>query len=235
MDERTFTYSKEALSELLNSPLDLVGAFTTDSISDVLYQGNSEIMARFIHAAPVEGPLGEKHALYVGRVPDIGAVIPSRSRHKTEAELLLATMMTEEASLIARYGEEGEDWDYSDGLDVSIYGTPSTIVTGNYIWNTPQNKHLNGIGVMVVPEKYLRGVTWNGVNSDAEYIDARAQMSYSAFLPEQISEDRYDSRLSAYMDSEITAFVTGEKDTLNDGEWEEFTKALKRYSAKQGK
>ncbi len=228
LDERTFSYSKEALSELLNSPLDLVGAFTTDSISDVLYQGNSEIMAKFMHVAPLAGPSGVKNALYVGRMPDIGAVVLSRSRHRSEAELLLETMMTKEASLIARYGEEGVDWDYSEGLDVSIYGTPSTIVTRNYIWNTPQNKHLNGIGVMVVPEKYLRGVTWNGVNSDAEYIDARAQMSYSAFLPGQTSADRYDSKLSAYMDTAVTAFVIGEKDITDDGEWKDYTERVRK-------
>lgn len=178
------TDSLQAYTELINSPADLIGAFTTDSLSNVIYQGNPEIMAKFMHVAPLAGPEGERNAMYVERTFEVGAIICANSEHIEAAKKLLDLMMTKEASLIARYGEEGVDWEYSDGTDVSIYGTPSTIVTKNYIWNTPQNKHLNGIGPMDVPTEYLKGVTWNGVNSDAEYIDARAQMSYAAFLPE---------------------------------------------------
>ncbi|MCR5670222.1 MAG: hypothetical protein K6G10_04390, partial [Butyrivibrio sp.] len=178
-------YSMEEYTELINSPLDIVGAFTADSLSKVIYQGNPEIMAGFMHVAPIAGPKGVRNALYVERKPKAGAIICSASGNKDKAKLLLDTMMTPEASLIARYGEEGVDWDYSDGTDVSIYGTPSTIVTRNYIWNTPQNKHLNGIGPMDVPLEYMKGVTWNGINSDSEYIDARAQMSYAAYLPKE--------------------------------------------------
>ncbi len=182
-EDEQYTYA--AFTELVNSPDDMVGAFTCGSLSEVIYQGNPEILARFMHVAPLMGPDGVRNALYVDYKPEVGAVICRDSAHKEEAEKLLDIMLTKEASLIARYGEEGVDWEYSDGTDVSIYGMPSTIVTRNYIWNTPQNKHLNGIGPMNVPVEYLKGVTWNGVNSDFEYIDARAQMSYAAFLPER--------------------------------------------------
>ncbi len=181
-EEEQYTYA--AFTELVNSPDDMVGAFTCGSLSKVIYQGNPEILARFMHVAPLMGPEGARNALYLDLKPEVGAVICKDSAHKEDAKRLLDIMLTKEASLIARYGEEGVDWEYSDGTDVSIYGTPSTIVTRNYIWNTPQNKHLNGIGPMDVPVEYLKGVTWNGVNSDFEYIDARAQMSYAAFLPE---------------------------------------------------
>ncbi len=176
-------YSLSEYTELINSPEDLVGAFTADSLSHVIYQGNPEIMARFMHVAPLSGPAGVRNALFTEQTAEIGAIICAGSEHKTEAERLLDMMLTPEASLIARYGEEGVDWDYSEGTDVSIYGTQSTIVTHNYIWNTPQNKHLSGIGPMNVPMEYLKGVTWNGINSDFEYTDARAQMSYAPFLP----------------------------------------------------
>lgn len=172
-----------AFTELINSPADMVGAFTSDSVSKVFYQGNPEIMAKYMHVAPLKGPKGVSNALFVARTPQVGAIICAGSKHKDEAVRLLDMMMTPEGSLIARYGQQGVDWDYSDGTDVSIYGTSSTISTRNYIWNTPQNKHLNGIGPMDVPIEYLKGVTWNGINSDSEYIDARAQMSYAAYLP----------------------------------------------------
>ena len=226
IDENLFTGTLSRLSEFVNSPADLVGAFTTDSISDVIYQGNPEIMAKFIHVVPLAGPEGVRNALRVEKEPAVGAIITGHSTKKMEAELLLDTMMSTEGSLIARFGEEGVDWDYSEGLDVSIYGGVSTIVTKNYIWNTPQNKHLNGIGPMDVPKEYLEGVTWNGVNSDTEYIDARAKMSYREFLPKETSDRKADAETAAVIDGYIRDFITGVRDINSDEEWKEFVDVL---------
>ncbi len=215
------------LREYVNSPLDIVGAFTTRSISDVVYKNNPEIMARYVHVLPLMGPLGEQNAVSVRNEPRAGAIITGRSAHKEEAAKLLKTMLSEEASLIARFGEQGVDWDFSDGSDVSVYSEPATIVTYSYIWNTFQNKHLNGIGPMNVPEKYLRGVIWNGVNSDAEYIDGRAYAGYSAYLPETGERKDNDATYNdPYFDEAIAAFITGEKDIESDEEWEKFTDHL---------
>lgn len=229
LEQNVFDRKLHQLTELINSPQDLVGAFTTYSISDVIYSGNPEIMAKYMHVAPLLGPSGERHAVRAKDEDAIGAIITQRSRHKQEAKLLLDTMLTEEASLIARYGEPGVDWDYSDGQDVSIFGGVSTIVTRKYIWNTPQNKHLNGIGPMDVPEKYIRGVTWNGMNSDAEYIDARAQMSYQEFLMPQNSGQEYDAGRAAYIDEYVRAFITGRKKIERDEVWKEYLDGLSLY------
>ncbi len=199
IDEDSFAYSLTEVRELVNSPANLVGVFATDSISDVIYQGNPEIMARYMHVAPLKGKL--RTVLKADGRPQIGAIINARSNQLERARKLLETMLTMEASLIARFGEEGVDWDYSDGRDVSIYGSVSTIATHNYIWNTSQNKHLNGIGPIHVPEEYLEGVTWNGVNSDTEYIDARARMTYREF-------------------------VTDDTDNGSDKEWEDYLRSF---------
>ena len=199
IDEDSFAYSLTEVRELVNSPANMVGVFATDSISDVIYQGNPEIMARYMHVAPLKGKL--RTVLKADGRPQIGAIINARSNQLERAGKLLETMLTMEASLIARFGEEGVDWDYSDGRDVSIYGSVSTIATHNYIWNTSQNKHLNGIGPIHVPEEYLEGVTWNGVNSDTEYIDARARMTYREF-------------------------VTDDTDNGSDKEWEDYLRSL---------
>ena len=220
-DERALSLAQ--LSELVNSP---VGAFTTDSISHVIYQGNPEIMARYMHVAPLLGPHGVRYALYAESKAAVGAIIPARSARRDDAERLLDTMLTPEASLIARYGEQGVDWELSDGSDVSIYGGVSTIVTKNYIWNTPQNKHLNGIGPMLVSEEYLTGVTWNGVNSDAEYIDARARSSCRAYFPAIDALSARDEELSAYVDGYVRDFVTLARDVESDAEWNGYLNGL---------
>ncbi|MBQ7564976.1 MAG: hypothetical protein IJT16_13435 [Lachnospiraceae bacterium] len=229
MDPRTYQYSVKELSELVNSPVGLIGTFTTDTISDVIYQANPEIMARYMHVPPLMGPDGRQYAYYAEDTASVGAIITGRSNRKEAAANLLSLMESEEASLIARFGEEGVDWERSRGADVSIYGGVSTVVTKNYLWNTSQNKHLNGIGPMNVPEKYLKGVTWNGINSDAEYIDGRAQSAYREYLPREIPSQEKNVPLSDCMDAWIRDFVTGKKDIRSDEEWEKYTKELARY------
>ena len=230
IDNRFTSCSKAELCELVNSPVSLVGAFTASSIGDVIYQGNPEIMAKYVHVPPLTGPDGTAYAIYSDNDSKVGAVILSRSEKKESARLLLDTMMTEEASLIARFGEPGVDWDYSEGKDVSIYRTPSTIITKNYIRDTFQNKNLNGIGPMRVPEEFLYGVTWNGLNSDTEYVDARAQMAYVEYLPEpgDVSHER-NEELSGYLDGWLMDFVTGEKDVSDDETWEEYVTGAEGY------
>ena len=188
-----------------------------------LYSGNPEIMAKYVHVPPLKGSYKTATAMLSENRTKVGAIILSRSKKKEEAKLLLDTMMTEEASLIARFGEPGVDWEYSDGKDISIYMTPSTIITRNYIVDVVQNKNLNGIGPMRVPEKYIYGVTWNGLNSDYEYVDARAQMAYMEYLvqPGDAPRERNEN-LSAYLDGYMTDFVSGKKDITNDRIWDEY-------------
>ena len=214
------------LRELCNSEADIVGAFTANSISDVVYRGNPEVLARYIHVPPLKGPGGEENALYTDPSPKVGAIITGRSAKKDQAAKLLDLMITPEASLVARYGEQGVDWDYSDGSDVSVYGGVSTITTINYLWDQPQNKHINGIGPMDVPKEYLEGVTWNGLNSDFEYINGRAYMSYEDRLPKVNNVHPYDKDLSEYTDSALEDFVRGKRDIWSDEEWKRYLDGL---------
>ena len=217
------------LCEMVNRPVPVVGAFTSSSIGEVIYSGNPEVMARYVHVPPLKGPDGTAAAMLPENKTKIGAVILSRSEKKEEAQRLLDTMMTEEASLIARFGEPGVDWDYSDGKDISIYMIPSTIITRNYIRDVVQNKNLNGVGPMAVPEKYIYGVTWNGVNSDSEYVDARAQMAYMDYFVEaEGSLPERNEELSEYLDGYMIMFVTGEKDITDDRVWNEYVLGAER-------
>ncbi len=211
-DDRSFYYTHNQLCEIVNSSENLVGAFCSSSIGEVIYQGNPEVMAKYICVLPLSGPEGVENALFVKTAPKYGAVIMQGTENEAYAEILLEKMLLPEASLIARYGEENVDWEYSSGFDVSLYGHPATITTKNYIWNTPQNKHLNGIGPINVPEEYLIGVTWNGINSDLEYIDARAELSYLAYKKESLSNYGYDADIMNAVEENVKKIIRGEQE-----------------------
>jgi len=63
------------LSEIVNNSDNLIGAFTSDSIGEVIYQGNPEIMAKYIRVLPMEGTEGVGNALYVKQEGSVGAII----------------------------------------------------------------------------------------------------------------------------------------------------------------
>ncbi|MBP7177041.1 MAG: hypothetical protein KBA53_12610 [Thermoclostridium sp.] len=229
LDERSFTYTRNQLIQLSNSPEMVVGGFTSASIAQVLYQNNPEIMASFIHIPPLLGENGQQNALWVDNKPSCGAVILANSPKAEEAFHVLDTMLSEEASLIAEYGEPGVDWEYADGTSISLYGLPATLITKKYIRQTLQNKHFAGLGPLYLSESCIDGVTWNGVNSDTRYIDTRASMSYEAFYPDRrifISDEpsvrKIRSALDEYTDRSIVEFITGILDVANNSQWQAF-------------
>lgn len=235
-----FDFTEKQIRELVNSPQDMVGAFTSQSISDVVYQNCPEVLARYIQVPPLEGPTGEKNAVWVNYEPRIGGYIPANSPHKEEAFAIMDMMLSEEASLISEYGEEGVDWMFSDKGDLSTYGSQAIITTINYLKDTVQNKHFAEIGPQVVKAEYKNGVTWTGNNSLVEYIDARAVKSYEKYynVPSdsvlmKLSGEEANAymKYSSYTEFMILQFIVGNLDIASDKVWtqyiEEFQKQIK--------
>lgn len=187
MTEESFVLNKKQVQEMVNSPENIVGAFTSQSIADIVYANSPDVIARYIHVPPLLGENGQQNAIYLEPEPKMGGIIPSNSVHKEEAFALMDLMLSKEASLIAEYGQEGVDWRFSDNRDLSVYNTKAEITTVNYLSDKVQNHNFNGAGPHIVSDKYLNGVTWNGNSSDVEYIDIRAVMSYSPYYRENLS------------------------------------------------
>ncbi|MCL2056738.1 MAG: hypothetical protein FWH02_05920, partial [Oscillospiraceae bacterium] len=161
-------------------------------------------------------------------------VITSASKHPEEVFKLFDLMLSEEASLMGRYGEHGVDWDFAGEGDVSIYGTPATIQIINQLWNTPQNKHLAQIIPYVSRPKFSGGVTWDGNTTDGEYMNAQSALLYADFEPEQyIGELIYTpdeeariqgirTSIEEYVTRSIIAFITGTRDIHDDADWQRY-------------
>ncbi len=230
-----FSYSQKQIMELVNDPEDLVGAFTSKSISDVIYPNCSDILAKFIQVAPLAGPDGEKNAVWVNLEPKIGGYIPANSRHPEEAYKIMDTMLSKEASLIAAFGEEGKDWKYSDSGELSTYGSLAKITTINYLSDSLQNKNFAGTGPLMLDDMYANSVTWNGDCSLVEYIDARAIRTYETYYGKSeaylgLFPDNaalYET-INKTTDDWILRFITGESNSRDKDTWQQYKSTIEK-------
>lgn len=182
-------YSPRQVRELINSPQDLVGAFTSKSIEEIVYPNCEDVLARYIQVPPLKGPKGEQNAIELETEAYIGGFIPANSSHKEEAFEIMDLMLSLEGSLISSFGEEDVDWRSAQNGELSGYGSKAKITTLNYLSGKIQNKSFAGIGPMYLPEAYSDAVAWNGDNSFVEYFDARAIRIYEQFYRANTSLD----------------------------------------------
>ena len=236
-----FFYTSKQIKELVNDPEDLVGAFTSKSIADVIYPNCPDILAKFIQVPPLLGPEGEQNAVWVNYEPKIGGYIPANSRHPEEALRIMNTMLSQEASLISEFGEEDIDWKYSDSGDLSTYGSKARITTINYLNDSVQNKNYAGAGPQVLDASLANGVTWNGNHSLVEYVDARAVRVYENYY--RISEDMYRTlsirdddekyiEIRTYTDGMVLRFITGDNNISDDKIWQQYLTQYKKLEEK---
>ena len=224
-------YSRRQLRELVNAQGDYVGAFTSQSVADVIYPNCPDILARYIQVPPLIGTDGERNAVYCDCEPSIGGFIPAGSAYAKEAFEIMDLMLSKEASFIASFGEEGVDWKFSHNGDLSTYGSKAVITTLQYLKDSVQNKNYVGAGPFVLSGEYANGVTWNGDNSLVEYLDARAVRSYENYYYERKDvfqgvewkkeiSDRMDGTMD--VDTEIRQFIFGIDDIFSDEVWNDF-------------
>lgn len=174
--------SMQEMREIVNSPNDFVGAFASSSISNVIYVDNPEVMDRFIQLPPISAEDG-KQGFAVVREPrcEVGGFIPANARHKFEAAYIMDLMLSTEAGLVAKYGEEEVDWHLSTEGEFTPFGMSAVISTENYLDGVVQNKNYALAGPFALEPEYLDYVTWNGEHSFAEYTDICAVNIYEKY------------------------------------------------------
>ena len=227
----SFSQDNQQFNQMANDSLDILGAFLSPGITLTVLQNSPEVLARYAGIAPLSGPEGVRLTTVFSPIARANGMITKAAKHPQELFLLFDLMLSEEASLMGRYGEWGVDWDFAGPAEVSIYGTPATVHIINQIWNTPQNKHLAQIVPYVSRPKYSGGVTWDGNTTDGEYINAQAAMLHGDFEPDEylailIFSPDEEARIApiragieAYVDKALADFITGGRDIYDDGDW----------------
>ena len=235
----SFTQDNQQMNQMASDARNILGAFMSPGITLTVPQNSPEILERYIGIGPLAGPDGIGLSTVFTPLPRPNGVITSACRYPEEVFKLFDLMLSEEACLMGRYGEQGIDWDFAKHGETSIYGTPATIHIINQIWNTLQNKHLAQIGPYVSRPIYSGGVTWNGSTTDGEYMNARAALisinhepqeyvRTLVFTPEEdyaIRQTRTD--IDAYVNETIVDFISGKRDISDDAEWQKYLSELK--------
>ncbi|MDL2232481.1 extracellular solute-binding protein [Ruminococcaceae bacterium OttesenSCG-928-L11] len=232
--------SSRSFSELANSPADILGGFTANRITDVLMQNSPEVISNFIHVPPLAGPEGQCNATEHIPFPNIAGVIPSTCCNPQAVFDLLDRMLSEQAFLIGRYGEETVDWETAKLTDMDFYGRNATVRIINQLANKVQNKHIGELGPFFAYPQYADGVSFAGLESDQEYINARAVGAYAPYMPDEhlgTALYRADTaaelqvlrrQIDAYTEARIVDFITGALDPFDDAQWDS---VVRRYDA----
>lgn len=227
----SFTQDDQQLKQMANDRRDILGAFASPGITLTVYQNSPEMLVRYTGIGPLAGPDGTQLTTVFAPIPRPYGVITSACEHPEEVFKLFDLMLSEDACLMGRYGEQGVDWEFAAEGDTSIYGAQATIRIINQIWNTPQNKHLAQIVPYVSRPKYSGGVTWDGNVTDGEYMNAQAALLHAGceptefiqtlvFTPEEESRVRtIRSDIEAYVTRSIIDFITGARDIHDDAAW----------------
>jgi len=227
-----FSMDNTALSELANSPQDILGGFTASNVTDVLYFSCLEVIDRFYNTVPpLIGSDGNAFVVESTSYPTVGAVISSQCDYPDKAFLLLDTMLSEEAFLISLYGEEGLDWEMAVGNEMAAYGGNAILHVNNQLEGQSQNKHFNGLGPLYVYPQYANQIIWEGFAPDN--LNARVYHAYKEYIPnENLSSllqfsyinnselQKTQLEIENYINDSLHSFITGELDPYDDITWE---------------
>jgi len=223
-----FSYKHDTLIRLANDTRDILGCFASQSITDVILQANPELINDFSHITPLTGPDGARSATVRTPLPKPAGVITSSCQNPEAVFKLFDLMLSEEAFLIGRYGEENVDWVTAGAADLNFYGTSAAVRVVNQLQDVAQNKHINELCPFYAYPKYADSVTYLGFDTLYEYENARAYQAYEPFKRETnikaLSLEygalaAFRQPIDSYTDESIRAFITGEADPSDDAAW----------------
>ena len=234
LDPFQFTLNHQQFVQLANDPRNLLGAFTSSGITDVLLARSPEIMSRYVRVTPLTGANGISYVTVKTPLPKPNGIITSTCKNPDAVFRVFELMLSKEAFLIGRYGQQGVDWQYANAGDIDNLGNPAIIRIRNQLQKKAQNKNLLELGPFFAYTEYTNGIAWNGIESEQEYINARAYDLYRSYRPPEyiktiIFEGDDSSHLTevqrnidTYTNTNLEKFIQGKLDPYNDTQWNQY-------------
>ena len=201
-DPISFTQDEATFKQIVNTSGDpMVGCFTYISTSFI---GNEHpTKNEWILLDPLTGPDGVCSTSYMPDLPTNFAYITADCEHPEVAFRILDLMCKEEMTITARWGKQGENWDYVEDLkddpkfasyDFSntFAGYPALFYEYNSIWSQPNSTHWMNQQVCFRTAEVAAG--WYAASlqkpEEGEYGNANWQLAlhlanYEAAAPEE--------------------------------------------------
>ncbi len=217
------------MTELASNPNSTVGCFVSASLSDVVLAVCDDMIAKYDYTLPLTSAYGAGYPLLQIPSPSMGAVINANTAHPALCAALLDYMLSEEAYLMAQYGQEGDAWHSTDSIALDGYGEVASIEIVYSLTDIPQNQTLQGVGPSYIYPQYANYVVWQ--DTYLYQLSARAYQNYASYNPTDTrlaacfvgegDTQRYDA-LDAYTEAWLTAFITGAQSATDDDAWAAF-------------
>lgn len=234
----TFTMDEAQLKQLLASGdgVSVVGAFTSNSFG---VMPNDERRLEYVPLPPLTGPEGVSWAARFAFTPTSRYIITRDCKNPELAYRIADLMVTREASIFGRWGEDGVDWvqpQEGDKCMLEDLGFEPTIVP-ILEFGIPQNSHWFMSHAFVLELGLNDGQTSS--NDDPLYSERWVSYSLPYYIgkapaetvemlkltaeeEETIKDIR--STLNSFVNEYIAAFVTGAADI--ESEWDAYVKEL---------
>lgn len=239
-DVESFSQDNATLKTVCQLDDNIIGMVTTGS-PDNIFSAKPERMLDYVALPNLKGPKGVAWAFRQPRDARVNGTVTKYCKNPLAAFALMDFMLSKDASIFARYGEEGTDWRKATDSDKSLFeniGIEATIVP-ILQYGVPQNSHWQAKNPQFRYSEIADGMAWDGNPLNGEKVKADAITAYYEKGPEKIvqkqlfteeeNEEFTDllATLETFLKSNIASFITGERDI--DKEWDKFQEELKSY------
>ncbi len=233
--EDLFHYSTDAFIAICNDPDNLVGCFTTNSISSVLSENSPALLSRYLAVPPLDSGYGDAVALVSTPLPRIGGIVLSSSENQEDICALMDLMCSEDGYLRGHYGTPNEDWTDAAPEDITVSGDKAVITVTKSVGTTSDTDSAHVIGPYIASETYADMVSWKGYQvNQSGYLDARAYRVYEYYAPEEILPYlqlslQLTQSLDEFVLESMISFVRGTWDIDDPEVWQEYLDTLQQY------
>lgn len=251
-DPSSLTTSIDSFKTIMNSEGDqIVGCFA--GVSPSFIQKTHSSYGNWALIAPLTGPDGTCTTPNFTETPANYGFITKTCEHPELAFRILDFMGKEEMTITARWGIQGEQWDYVEDLkddpkykdvkfDQTFGGYPAYIYAYGTKWGTPQNDHWHntnpGFRTREIACGYYAASMTFADEKDPNFELGKMLPAYEAVAPkEKLAKIKYPSdtlaeatelsnSLTTYMKQKYAQWLTGATDV--DAEWEDYLAQLEK-------
>lgn len=251
-----FTQTEEQMKAIINQPDAPVLCFATGTVSnDIDVSSNPELYAQYETLAPLEGPDGTRLTTFFRylSISDGNFSITDTCQNPEAAMRWIDFFYSETGDLCSQYGaEEGTDWVLNPEGEFGLDGEPADYKVLNTYSAETQNHDWQDIGIRVAPADYRLGQATEQ-DVDIKSAEGLEKLLYDAtaenYAPYGQTEENSDIdvlpqlkltseettnvstiavEIEKLIDETTTAFIIGNKDAENDGDWEDFKSSLEK-------